>query len=184
MTARIEQRRQTIEVVCFLHATLMELTDIALLQASRRSQELFRHAAERVRRSRARSGATLQQAVRARAVLRDETKSWRERVLEARTLLDGISDSGATSFASQVRRALAEDSRLVHAHLAGLRDIDFAGRAGDLAYEQWQAWMKLQAIGGREIQPDFKLPSVGLAWSAIVTDLDPRSRYRASRPAR
>ena len=73
----------------------------------------------------------------------------------------------------------AEDSRRVHAHLAGLRAIDFAGRPGDLAYEQWQAWMKLQAIGGREIPPDFKLPSVGLAWSAIVTDLDPRSRYRA-----
>ena len=74
MTARIEQRRQIVEVVCFLHATLMELTDIALLQASRRSQELFRHAAERAYESRARSaGATLQQAVRARAVLRDET---------------------------------------------------------------------------------------------------------------
>ena len=39
MTARIEKRRQAVEVVCFLHATLMELTDIALLQASRRSQE-------------------------------------------------------------------------------------------------------------------------------------------------
>ncbi|MDN8617534.1 hypothetical protein [Variovorax ginsengisoli] len=34
MTARIEQRRQAVEVVCFLRATLMELTDIALLQAS------------------------------------------------------------------------------------------------------------------------------------------------------
>ncbi|WP_353506748.1 Tn3 family transposase [Variovorax sp. J31P179] len=180
MTARIEQRRQAVEVVCFLRATLMELTDIALLQASRRSQELFRHAAERVHQSRARSnGATLRQAVRARAVLRDETKSWRDRVLEARTLLDEISDAGATSFASQVRRALAEDSRRVHAHLAGLRDIDFAGRPGDLAYEQWQAWIKLQEIGSREIPPDFKLPPVGLTWSAIVTDLDPRSRYRA-----
>ena len=48
-----------------------------------------------------------------------------------------------------------------------------------MAYEQWQAWIALQAIGGWEIPPDFKLPAVGLAWSAIVTDLDPRSRYRA-----
>ena len=148
------------EVVCFLRATLMELTDIALLQASRRSQELFRHAAECVHQSCARSnGATLQQAVRARTVLRDETKSWRDRVLEARTLLDDISEARVTSFASQVRRALAEGSRRVHAHLAGLRDMTFAGRPGDLAYEQWQAWIKLQATGGREIPPDFKLPS-------------------------
>ncbi|MDM0109876.1 DUF4158 domain-containing protein [Variovorax sp. J22R24] len=185
MTARIEQRRQIVEVVCFLHATLMELTDIAILQASRRSQELFRHAAERAYESRARrDGATLQQAVRARAVLRDETKSWRERVLEARSLLDGIGDAGSTSFASQIRRALAEDSRRVHAHLAGLRAIDFAGRPGDLAYEQWQAWMKLQAIGGREIPPDFKLPSVGLhgAPSSPICILGPG--IVRSRPAR
>ena len=36
MTARIEQRRQTIEVVCFLHATLMELTDIAIAIEAKR----------------------------------------------------------------------------------------------------------------------------------------------------
>lgn len=93
-----------------MRTTDRELTDIALLQASRRSQELFRHAAERVHKSRAQSnGATLHQAVRARVVLHDDTKSWRDRVLEARTLVDDISDAGATSFASQVRRALAED---------------------------------------------------------------------------
>ena len=30
MTARIEQQRQTVEVVCFLHVSLLELTDMAL----------------------------------------------------------------------------------------------------------------------------------------------------------
>jgi hypothetical protein len=78
-----------------VRTTDRELTDIALLQASRRSQELFRHAAERVHKSRAQSnGATLHQAVRARVVLHDDTKSWRDRVLEARTLVDDISDAG------------------------------------------------------------------------------------------
>jgi hypothetical protein len=42
-------------------------------------------------------------------------------------LLHDIGEAGTSTFASQVRRALAEDNRRVHAHLAGLRDIEFAG---------------------------------------------------------
>jgi hypothetical protein len=65
MTARIERQRQTVEITCFLRVTLLELTDMALLQASRRSQDLFRRAAERVEKGRSRSsGAVLQQALR------------------------------------------------------------------------------------------------------------------------
>ncbi|TXC62164.1 hypothetical protein FSC37_22755 [Piscinibacter aquaticus] len=128
MNARIERQRQTGEITCFLRVTLMELTDMALLQAARRSQALFRRAAERVEKGRLRnSGAVLKQALKAKSVLQDESKPWRERVLEARALLDDIGEAGTGTFASQVRRALAEDNRRVHAHLAGLRDLEFAG---------------------------------------------------------
>jgi len=67
----------------------------------------------------------------------------------------------------------------VHAHLAGLRHIEFAGAAGDPGCEQWQAWERLQASGAKEIWKDFDLPPVGAAWNSIVSDLDPQSRYRA-----
>lgn len=61
---------------CFLRVTLLELTDMALLQASRRSQDLFRRAAERVQKGRSRSsGVMLQQALKAKSVLRDESKT-------------------------------------------------------------------------------------------------------------
>jgi TnpA family transposase len=180
MTARIERQRQTVEITCFLRVTLLELTDMALLQAARRSQDLFRRAAERVEKGRLRnSGAVLKQALKAKSVLQDESKPWRERVLEARALLDDIGEPGTGTFASQVRRALAEDNRRVHAHLAGLRDIEFAGAPGDPGHEQWQAWQRLQAHGSKEIPQDFDLPPVGAAWNMIVSDLDPQSRYRA-----
>ncbi len=180
MTARIERQRQTVEITCFLRVTLLELTDIALLQASRRSQDLFRRAAERVEKGRSRSsGVMLQQALKAKSVLHDESKPWRDRVLEARALLGDIGEAGASTFASQVRRGLAEDNRRVHAHLAGLRDIEFAGTAGDSGYDQWQAWQRLQALGAKEIPQGFELPPVGAAWNTIVSDLDPQSRYRA-----
>ena len=180
MTARIERQRQTVEITCFLRVTLLELTDMALMQASRRSQDLFRRAAERVQKGRSRgNGVMLQQALKAKAVLHEESKPWRDRVLEARALLDDIGEAGTNTFASQVRRALAEDNRRVHAHLAGLRDIEFAGAARDTGFEQWQAWERLQALNTTEVPQDFDLPPVGAAWNVIVSDLDPQSRYRA-----
>ena len=33
MTARIERQRQTVEITCFLRVTLLDLTDMALMQA-------------------------------------------------------------------------------------------------------------------------------------------------------
>ncbi|MCC6270948.1 MAG: DUF4158 domain-containing protein, partial [Microbacteriaceae bacterium] len=62
MTARIAEQRQTIELVCFLRVTLLELTDSALQQASRRSRDLVRRAAERVEQGRARNRVSIQQA--------------------------------------------------------------------------------------------------------------------------
>lgn len=180
MTARIERQRQTVEVTCFLRVTLLELTDMALMQASRRSQDLFRRAADRVQKVRSsNTNVTLRQALMAKSVLHDEAKTWRDRVLEARALLDEIGDAATHTFASQVRRALAEDNRRVHAHLASLGDIEIAGAAGDSGFEQWQAWKGLQVRNSRELPPEFKLPPVGQAWGAIVNDLDPKSRYRA-----
>jgi len=99
-------------------------------------------------------------------------------VLEARTFLDDIGEAGTSTFAPQVRRALAEHNRRVHAHLAGLRHIEFAGAAGDPGCEQWHNWERLQASGAKEIPQDFDLPPVGVAWNSIVSDLDPQSRYR------
>jgi hypothetical protein len=60
-----------------------------------------------------------------------------------------------------------------------LRDIEFAGTPGDSGHEQWQAWSRLQALSTKEVPQDFELPPVGAAWTAIVSDLDPQSRYRA-----
>jgi hypothetical protein len=158
MTARIEQHRQSIEIVCFLRVALLELTDIALPQATRRSQQLFRRAAERVQKSRSRSSTpALQQALKARAILHDESKPWRDRVMDARAALDEIAAGGET-FASQVRQALAEDNRRVRACLAGLRELQVAGLGKDAGFEQWQAWCALNDARTSELPPDFHVP--------------------------
>ena len=67
-TRDIKPSRQLIELVCFLRVTLLELTDVALLQSSRRSQQLFREAADKAQSNRMRGTTSLvHQAAKARA---------------------------------------------------------------------------------------------------------------------
>ena len=58
-TREIKPSRQSIELVCFLRVTLLELTGVALLQSSRRSQQLFREAADRAQANRTRCATSL-----------------------------------------------------------------------------------------------------------------------------
>ena len=112
-------------------------------------------------------------------MLHDESKTWQTRVLEARQLLAELSESVTGSFASEVRRTLAEDAQRVHACLSSLKDLEFGGRAGDAALEQWRAWIGLQRRGVVELEPGAPFPDVGAAWHGLVHDLDPRSGFRA-----
>lgn len=121
----------------------------------------------------------LQQAVKAKAVLYDETKTWQARVVEARELLGEMDDTAIGSFVAHVRKTLAEDARRVHACLAALKDFDFGGRDGDAGFAQWKAWTSLQHQGVAELNPEVPLPDVGAAWHGLVHDLDPRSGMRA-----
>lgn len=179
-TRDIKPSRQLIELVCFLRVTLLELTDVALLQSSRRSQQLFREAADKAQSNRVRGTTSLvQQAAKARSVLHDESKTWQARVIEARELLAELAEAAGGSFVSQVRKALAEGTRRVHACLAALKDLDFGGRTGDPGFEQWKAWAELQRQGATELKTDVQLPDVCAAWHGLVRHLDPRSGYRA-----
>jgi hypothetical protein len=68
----LKETRQAIELVCFLRVSLLELTDIAVQQNLRRSQQLFREAAQKVRTTRERSDSVARDQARlARDVLRD-----------------------------------------------------------------------------------------------------------------
>ncbi|MDM0050627.1 Tn3 family transposase [Variovorax sp. J22R115] len=179
-TREINPSRQMIELVCFLRITLLELTDVGLLQSSRRSQQLFREATDRAQASRARATTgLLRQAARANAVLHDEAMTWQDRVLQARQLLAEFGGVTTGSFVSQVRKALAQDAQRVHACLTSLKDLAFGGRRGDRGFEQWKAWTALQGRSAAEIPEGVQLPEVGVAWYGLVHDLDPRSSLRA-----
>ena len=71
-TKALKESTQALELVCFLRMSLLELTDIAMHQTSRRSQDLFRRAASTAQSTHTRSAVEdRQQALKAKAVLQD-----------------------------------------------------------------------------------------------------------------
>ncbi|QNK67157.1 Tn3 family transposase [Variovorax sp. PAMC26660] len=179
-TRELKESRQTIELVCFLHVSLLEFTDVVMHQSSRRSQKLFRDAAQKALAIRGKPDTVArQQATIAREVLRDTTKTWQARGLEADRLLSELLDVPHKSFSSQVRQALSADHQRVAAFLGGMEGLAFGGQSNDAGFQQWTAWRELRDTKASELPADFSLPDVGPAWRELVRDADPKRGLQA-----
>ncbi len=179
-TRELKDTTLTIELVCFLRMSLLELTDLAVQQGSRRSQYLFRNATTKAQAGRERSDQPARAvSAQAREVLRDESKDWRIRCLEAEALLSAFLDAPAATFLSQVRKALVADYPRVVAFLGGFRELEFGGAPTDPGFAQWTAWRELQAAKTTELPADFVSPKVGKAWHDLVHDADRQQGLKA-----
>ncbi|MEJ8852263.1 DUF4158 domain-containing protein [Variovorax rhizosphaerae] len=176
----LEENRQAIELVCFLRVSLLDLTDIAVQQNLRRSQDLFREATQKVRTTRARTDSVARDQARlAREVLRDAARPFKARCLEADRLLTTLLDAPHKTFVSEVRKTLSTDHRRVRAFLGALQSLEFGGHATDPAFEQLAAWRQLRATNATELPGDLELPDVGAAWHDLVHDVDLRAGLHA-----
>ncbi|EHP38557.1 transposase [Cupriavidus basilensis OR16] len=155
-TKTLKEGTQALELVCFLRMSLLELTDIAMHQTSRRSQDLFRRAASTAQSTHTRSAMEdRQQALKAKAVLQDKSKSTNQRVDEALKHLAIVTDAAQSSFASHVRAALTGDHQRVHALLSGLADLEFGGREDDPGFANLKAWRAMQTRKLNALPEDF-----------------------------
>jgi len=179
-TKALKESTQALELVCFLRMSLLELTDIALYQNSRRSQDLVRRAANKAQSTHTRSAADdRQQALKAKAVLQDKSKSTKQRVDEALEHLAVVTDAAHSSFASHVRAALTGDHQRVHALLSGLQDLEFGGNEDDPGFANLKAWRDLQKRKLNALPEDFTVTGVGAAWHNLVHDADHKRGYQA-----
>jgi len=155
-TKTLKKSTQALELVCFLRMSLLELTDIAMHQTSRRSQDLFRRAASTAQSTHTRSAMEdRQQALKAKAVLQDKSKSTNQRVDEALKHLAVVTDAAHSSFASHVRAALTGDHRRIHGLLSGLEGLEFGGRENDPGFANLKAWRDLQTKRLNALPGDF-----------------------------
>ena len=179
-TRELKDTTQVIELICFLRMTLLELTDLAVHQGARRSQQLFRESAQKAKALLGRPDTKVREEVlKARAILNEEGKAWKTRCVEADQLLRELLETPQESFVSHVRLALTADHQRVKAFLNGIAALEFGGQSDDPGYVQWNTWRTLQSIEANELPPDFDVPPVGQAWQKLVDDPDTKQGLRA-----
>lgn len=169
---------RTIELIFFLHVTLLELTDALLYQTGRRVSDLVRHAYDRTTVKQARSAVEYrQQLIAIKAMVNDTRRSAEERLAEISKLLEDLSDKPPTSHAASVRETLTDDHHRIRNLLVPLRELELSGREAEPSLRQLELLGTLHDRGATELPADCEVP-VSASWRDLVEGKD---RVRAMR---
>jgi hypothetical protein len=177
---RRKDRTQTLEIICFLRVTLLELSDTVLFLAGRRVNDLVRRADRRVDALRARSADDYRsRLVAIKEIVRNVGLTPDQRLAAVEEFLLDDGDSTSVSAAAMTRRLLTDEHAGVRALLDGLRELDFEGDPNELAFRQWQAWRALRTSNATHLPTGDEQPTVSSAWSNLVGDPDRQRALKA-----
>ncbi|WP_175795890.1 Tn3 family transposase [Burkholderia anthina] len=169
---------RTIELIFFLHVTLLELTDALLYQTGRRVSDLVRHAYDRTTFKQARSAVEYrQQLILIKTLVDDTRRSAAERLTEIGKLLEDLSDKPPTSHAASVRETLTDDHHRIRNLLVPLRELELSGRDTESSLRQLKILSLLHDRGATELPVDCEVP-VSTSWRDLINGVD---RVRAMR---
>ncbi|MFA7269579.1 MAG: Tn3 family transposase [Sterolibacterium sp.] len=178
-TRELKESRLTLELVCFLRITLLELTDSALYQSGRRVRDLVRGAYTKAQSKQARNAIDFRRRlVDIKVVVENDELPAEARLAAIRQMLSDVESVPSASHAAIVREALAEDGTRIKALLNGLSDLEFAGTMTDKGLKQLTAVRQLHAAGVTEL-PVGTDQNVGKAWQHMVDDPDRKRALRA-----
>ena len=154
---------RTIELIFFLHVTLLELTDALLYQTGRRVSDLVRHAYDRTTVKQARSAVEYrQQLIAIKAMVNDTRRSAEERLAEISKLLEDLSDKPPTSHAASVRETLTDDHHRIRNLLVPLHELELSGREAEPSLRQLELLGTLHDRGATELPADCEVPVLSL----------------------
>jgi TnpA family transposase len=170
-TKRLKPETQSIEVICFLRMTLLELTDVALYIAARRVCDLVRRASTKVQGKQTR-GLThyREKQEQIRQVLHEEGPDAEQKLEALKQLVPKDDVEPRYSRAALVRQALVEDNNRVQALLNGLTGLDLQGRANVPSLKQIDVLRDLKARGVKDLPTDFDLTITDPVWHDLLRD--------------
>ena len=178
-TRKLKDPVQTLEITCFLRYTLLELTDMALLQAGRRISDLKRAATAKNQARRAHTLTDFVDGVTSiKGHVEDESRAAEERLASIAEVIESLGDLSPHSQAAGMRNALADDPTRVHSLLTSVVDLDFQGLPNDPAIKQLAAWRELRDKGMRELPRELDVP-VSSVWRDLVDDDDRKRAHTA-----
>ncbi|MBT2303890.1 Tn3 family transposase [Variovorax paradoxus] len=173
-------RTQTLEVICFLRVTLLELSDTVVLLAGRRVNDLVRRAAGKADAKRAVDALDYRARFASiKDILRNFALTPEQRLAAIEQMVPDDVDPSTHSAAAMMRRTLTDEPTGVRPLLDGLRDLVFEGDVDQPALKQWQTWRALRERGLTSLPGGDEQPTVSAAWRDLVADPDRQRAFRA-----
>jgi hypothetical protein len=168
-TQRLSDDSLAVEMACFLHATLLELTDATADIAGRRVCDFVRRASRRVQEKQARSSIGLRaEREQIRRVLYDENQTAEQKIAALKALIPPETTIGEGSHAALVRGALVDDSRSVTALLNAVSILDLRGDDNDRSMKQVKVLRDLARQGANQLPQDFDVSITDRVWHDLL----------------
>ena len=178
-TKRRSMDLQSLQIVCFLRIALLEITETYLQIAARRTSDLMRRADRKISEADPISFHGLRrQVAEIRVVVKDTSRSLKERMEAIEPMLDALGDLTVQPKARRLREALIEDGARVHSLLKSLSGIEFKSNGKDATLLQLEVWKHLQSQGLKELPSDAEVP-VHKVWRRLVDNPDRELAFRA-----
>ena len=176
---RVEET-QVLEMICFLRATLLELTDTLMYMTGRRVNDLLRHASNRVTAKQARTAIEYRQQREAvRQIIHDDDRSAEARIAALKELVPKDEKFQPTSHAALVRQSLTDDATRITALLNSFSDLDLQGHADQRPMKQVVALRELIGQGATELPTGFDAGIAAPIWHDLLNDSDRTKAFAA-----
>lgn len=181
-TSRRVLQTQIVEVICFLKATLWELTDETIFRMNRRASDLVRQGAKKVERKQATRSSIYRESVQSIVRLaQDTSKTADERLAEIIKMGGEVLNLPKVSHADLIREHLVEQGVQVANVLDTLECLSVEGDGQKKDLQLFEQLQKIRAEGLTELPLDWDLSAVDAAWRPLVECEDRAKALRAFR---
>lgn len=180
-TERLSDDRKQLELCCFLHVTLLELTDLAVDQASRRVNTLARNAEGRVQDKQLKSAKDLRaERLKVKSVLYATDMSAEQKLEALQALIPKEEDEVPGGHAAMVRQNIVDESGpQVSALLNTLGILDVRGEETSRPVRQVKALRELMQSGATELPTDFDVSLAEPVWQPLLRNPDRKKALSA-----
>ena len=169
-TKNLSPEQRELEMVSFLHVTLLEQTDLAAEMGARRLTDLYRKASGKVLKKQADSSVDLRaERVELKEVLYDKKLTAAQIVAAMRELVPQNEPNFAGTRAQLVREALVkEEAPRVSALLNSLGILEIRGEASDKALRQLKLLRDLAKRGATSLPEELDVSFADPGWHLLL----------------
>ena len=172
-TSRRVLETQVVEVICFLKATLWELTDEAIYRMNRRTGDLVRQGAMRVQGKQASRSGVYRESVQSMVnVAKDTSKTAEERIAEILKVGSEVLNMPRVSHADVVREYLVEQGAKVSGVLDTLDCLDIDGDASKKDMALVEQLKTIRSEGLKELPKDWDCSGIEAIWRPLLDSED------------